>query len=76
MRMNPGADVLEAKHMGHGVIDGVECDHLAFRNFDTDWQLWVEVGEATDSAQDGDHQQDREQRPAIHHSDHRVENRR
>jgi hypothetical protein len=22
----------------------VECEHLAFRNFDTDWQLWVEVG--------------------------------
>lgn len=38
------ADVLEAKHIGRGVIDGVECEHLAFRNFDTDWQLWVEVG--------------------------------
>jgi hypothetical protein len=22
----------------------VECEHLAFRNVDTDWQLWVEVG--------------------------------
>ena len=39
------ADVIEAKHIGRGVIGGVECDHLAFRNFDTDWQLWVEVGE-------------------------------
>ena len=39
------ADVLEAKHMGRGVVGGVECEHLAFRNFDTDWQLWVEVGE-------------------------------
>jgi hypothetical protein len=38
------ADVMEAKHIGRGVIDGVECEHLAFRNFDTDWQLWVEVG--------------------------------
>jgi hypothetical protein len=38
------ADVLEAKHIGRGVIDGVECEHLAFRNFETDWQLWVEVG--------------------------------
>ena len=36
--------VMEAKHIGRGVIDGVECEHLAFRNFDTDWQLWVEVG--------------------------------
>jgi hypothetical protein len=39
------ADVKEAKHIGRGVIDGRECEHLAFRNFDTDWQLWVEVGE-------------------------------
>ena len=38
------AEVIEAKHIGRGVIDGVECEHLAFRNFDTDWQLWVEVG--------------------------------
>jgi hypothetical protein len=53
----PGADLLlsnsyevlmagvnEAKYIGRGVIDGLECEHLAFRNFDTDWQLWVEVG--------------------------------
>jgi hypothetical protein len=39
------AGVTEAKHIGRGVIDGLECEHLAFRNFDTDWQLWVEVGE-------------------------------
>jgi hypothetical protein len=38
------ADVIEAKHMGRGVIDGVECEHLAFRNSDTDWQVWIEVG--------------------------------
>jgi hypothetical protein len=53
----PGADLLqsnsydvliagveEAKYIGRGVIDGKECEHLAFRNADTDWQLWVEVG--------------------------------
>ncbi len=38
------ADVKEAKYIGRAVIDGVECEHLAFRNFDTDWQLWVEAG--------------------------------
>ena len=37
-------DVIEAKYIGHGVIDGVECDHLAFRNAETDWQIWVERG--------------------------------
>ena len=38
------ADVKEAKHIGRGVVEGVECEHLAFRNADTDWQIWVEVG--------------------------------
>ncbi|MBP1750733.1 MAG: putative rane protein [Deltaproteobacteria bacterium] len=40
------ADVKEARYIGRGVIDGRECEHLAFRNFDTDWQLWVEVGKS------------------------------
>jgi len=39
------AGIQEAKYMGRGVIDGRECEHLAFRNFDTDWQLWLEAGE-------------------------------
>ena len=38
-------DVLDAKHVGRGVVDGVECEHLAFRTSETDWQLWVEAGE-------------------------------
>lgn len=39
------ADVIVTKHIGRGVIDGVECEHIAFRNLDIDWQLWVEVGD-------------------------------
>jgi hypothetical protein len=39
------AGVLEAKHVGRGVVEGVECEHLAFRNLDTDWQIWVETGD-------------------------------
>jgi hypothetical protein len=39
------ADVIVAKHIGRGVVDGVECEHLAFRNLEIDWQLWVEVGD-------------------------------
>lgn len=38
------ADVVEAAVIGKGVIDGVECDHLAFRNTETDWQIWIESG--------------------------------
>ena len=37
-------DVVEAAVIGKGVIDGVECDHLAFRNVETDWQIWMESG--------------------------------
>lgn len=40
------ADVIEAKHVGVGVVGGTECEHLAFRNADTDWQLWVRTGDA------------------------------
>jgi len=38
-------DVFDAKHIGLGVIDGVECEHLAFRTPDTDWQIWIEAGD-------------------------------
>jgi hypothetical protein len=38
------ADVIDAKHVGRGVVNGVECEHLAFRNHDTDWQIWVQAG--------------------------------
>ncbi len=38
------ADVVDAAVIGKGVVDGVECDHLAFRNVDTDWQIWIETG--------------------------------
>lgn len=38
-------DVLEAKYIGHAVVGGVECDHLAFRSQETDWQLWIERGD-------------------------------
>jgi hypothetical protein len=54
----PGADLLmsnihdqlmpeitNAKDLGSGVIDGVECDHLAFRTKDVDWQIWVAQGD-------------------------------
>src|SRR5262245_38386790 len=38
------SDVVDAKHIGQGVIDGVTCEHLAFRGAEVDWQLWVESG--------------------------------
>ena len=38
------ATVIDAKHIGQGVVDGVECEHLAFRGIDTDWQIRIEAG--------------------------------
>jgi hypothetical protein len=38
------SNVILARHIGQGVIDGVECEHLAFRGSDTDWQIWIESG--------------------------------
>ena len=40
------ADVVQAAHIGRGVVNGFECEHLAFRNDETDWQIWVQIGEA------------------------------
>jgi len=38
------SDVMEGHHVGQGVVDGVECEHLAFRGHDTDWQIWIQTG--------------------------------
>jgi hypothetical protein len=38
------SDVIESRHIGQGVVDGVECEHLAFRGHDTDWQIWIQTG--------------------------------
>ena len=54
----PGADLLvgnvydtlmdgvtDVKDLGSGVIDGQECDHLAFRAEETDWEIWIAQGD-------------------------------
>jgi hypothetical protein len=38
------SDVEAADHVGQGVVDGIECEHLAFRKRDTDWQIWIQTG--------------------------------
>jgi hypothetical protein len=38
-------DVTDVKDLGSGMIGGVECDHLAFRAKDTDWQIWIAQGD-------------------------------
>lgn len=54
----PGADLMFADpfavlsdgvesstYLGTAYIDGVEVHHLAFREADVDWQLWVQTGD-------------------------------
>jgi hypothetical protein len=36
--------VMDVKDLGSGVIRGVECDHLAFRTKEVDWQIWIAQG--------------------------------
>jgi hypothetical protein len=38
-------DVADVKDLGSGVIGGVECDYLAFREEEVDWQIWIAQGE-------------------------------
>ena len=61
---NRPATVIEARHIGQGVIDGVECEHLAFRGVDTDSADSIESGAASDPAKIRDHEQDA--RPPRH----------
>ena len=37
-------DVVDVKDLGSGVIGGTECDHLASRKKDVDWQIWIAQG--------------------------------
>jgi hypothetical protein len=39
------SEVVDAKDLGSGVIGGTECDHLAFRTKDVDWQMWIAHGD-------------------------------
>ena len=36
--------VVNTKDLGSGVIRGIECDHLAFRTEEVDWQIWIAQG--------------------------------
>lgn len=38
-------DVRSGTNLGPGVVNGVLCDHLAFRAEKVDWQIWVQRGD-------------------------------
>jgi hypothetical protein len=37
-------DVTQGFVVGKGVVEGVRCDHLAFRAPHVDWQIWIQEG--------------------------------
>lgn len=37
-------DVQKGMVVGEAVINGVRCDHLAYRNTEVDWQIWIRKG--------------------------------
>ena len=39
------SEVFDFSDFGSGVIGGVECDWLAFRTGDVDWQIWIAQGD-------------------------------
>lgn len=54
----PGADLLypnsydrlskgliDGFYVGTSFINGIECHHLAFRNGEVDWQIWIQAGD-------------------------------
>ena len=38
-------DVTRGIYVGPAVVDGIACDHLAFRAEKVDWQIWVQRGD-------------------------------
>lgn len=38
-------EVTDVKDLGTGFIRGVECDHIAFRTDEVDWQVWMARGD-------------------------------
>lgn len=39
------SDVVDVKDLGSAVIGGAECDYLAFRAKEVDWQIWIAQGD-------------------------------
>ncbi len=37
-------DVTQGFVVGKGIVEGVRCDHLAFRAPHVDWQIWIQEG--------------------------------
>jgi hypothetical protein len=66
-------DVIDVKDLGSGVIGGTECDHLAFRTKEVDWQIWIAQGERPYPCQYVITSKQVDQGPPIQRPDQRLE---
>ncbi len=67
------ADVIDAKDIGRGVIDGVECEHLAFRNVRHGLADLDRAWRPSDPPQICDHQQGGDRNAAVYASHQGLE---
>jgi hypothetical protein len=40
-----GADIKAAMDVGPSEVDGITCEHYAFRQDEVDWQVWIQKGD-------------------------------
>jgi hypothetical protein len=38
-------DIVSGTYIGQSVVNGIICHHLAFRNSEVDWQIWIDTGD-------------------------------
>ena len=67
--------VTDTKDLGSGVIGGVECDHLAFRTEEVDWQILDRPGRPAVSLPLYDHHDEGHRLASIHRRRSQLESR-
>ena len=70
------AAVVDVKDLGSGVIGGTECDYLAFRTQEVDWQIWIAQGSESLPLPVRHCDQGCDRWPAVQHPDPELEDRR
>ena len=68
------ANVTDVKDLGSGVIGGIECDYLAFRTKEVDWQIWITQGARPHPCRYVDHVHGHHRRAAVQRPASELEN--
>jgi Predicted periplasmic protein (DUF2092) len=65
-------DVTSGFVVGKGTVDGVRCDHLAFRSAHVDWQIWIQGRGAAAAPQARHHLEGCRRHAAVFRGDDQV----